>query len=403
MKIILAHKFFKYTGGAEVFFLETGRVLKENGHEVAYFSTTAQDNIDSEYSNYFVTPPDYNNGGLIKRTLAIGNIIYSNKAKENFAALIRDFKPDIIHAFAIHVHLTPSILEAAKEAGVPVVMSCNDYKHICPNYKIFDGTHICEACKGGRFYNAVFKKCCKDSLVFSTASAIEAYVHERKKVYDKLVDRYLFASEFMLNKTKEFWAKKTIDYGVMKNPFNASQYHPVYQGDYALYFGRIISEKGVDRIIEAAKKTSIPIKIIGDGPDLHRLQQEVSKHGLSHVDFLGAMWGEELNQILYGARFVIVPSLWHENFPYVIFQAFSAGKPVIGSQRGGIPELVSEERGLLFDPDNVKELVACMDQLWNDTDQCKRMGQLARQYVETEFSDDVFYDSIMSNYKAVIS
>ncbi len=402
MKIILAHKFFKYTGGSEVFFFETGRVLKENGHQVAYFSTTAQDNISCDYSEYFVDPPDYSSGGLIKRLLAIRQIIYSKQAKNKFAALIRDFKPDLIHAFAIHVHLTPSILEAAKEAGVPVVMTCNDYKHICPNYKIFDGVHNCEACKGGLFYNAVLKGCCKDSLVFSVASTIEAYVHEHKKVYDRLVDRYLFASKFMLNKTKEFWVDKSIQYGVLKNPFDTSQYQPEYQGSYALYFGRIINEKGVDRIVDAAKKVSMPIKIIGDGPDLSKLQLEVSKHALSHVEFLGPVWGEDLDQILYGARFVIVPSLWHENCPYVIFQAFAAGKPVIGSLRGGIPELIGEERGLLFDPDSVEELAVCMDRLWNDADECRRMGFLAHEYVEREFSDDAFYESIMSNYRAVM-
>ncbi len=45
MRILLVHKFFKYTGGAEVFFFDTARVLKENGHEIAFFSTIDKDNI----------------------------------------------------------------------------------------------------------------------------------------------------------------------------------------------------------------------------------------------------------------------------------------------------------------------------------------------------------------------
>lgn len=402
MRVLLAHKFFKYTGGAEVFFIETGRVLEEKGHQVAYFSSIAPDNMLSSYSDYFVDPPEYNEGNLFKRTLGFKRMVYSVEAKEKFTALIKDFKPDVVHVFAIHVHLTPSILEAASEANVPVLMSCNDYKHICPNYKLYDGNDICEACKGGGFYNAILKKCCKGSFVFSVASAIEAYAHEYKKIYDRMVTRYLFASEFMLNKTKEFWVDKNIQYGVLKNPFDASLYEPVFQGQYALYFGRIIDEKGVDRIISAAKKVTIPIKIVGDGPDLSRLQAEVTENSLSHVEFLGPMWGEELNRVLYDARFVIVPSLWHENFPYVIFQAFAAGKAVIGSQRGGIPELVGDERGLLFNPDKVDELVSCMESLWHDVDKCQRMGRLGREYVVKEFSDDVFYDSLMTNYKAVL-
>ena len=149
MKVILAHKFFKLTGGAEKFFFETGRVLEENGHQVAYFSTSSDDNVDSDYSDYFVRPPEYKSDGVFNRLASIKKIIYSSEAKAQFSRLIEDFKPDLVHVFAIHVHLTPSILEAAKEAGVPVLKSCNDYKHISPNYKLFDSSGLCESSKGG--------------------------------------------------------------------------------------------------------------------------------------------------------------------------------------------------------------------------------------------------------------
>ncbi len=401
MRIILAHKFHHVTGGADFFYFEVARVLIEKGHSVAFFSTVNDNNLESEFSSFFVESPDYINGNFFSKAFNIGSIVYSKKAKCNFSSLIKHFNPDLIHVFSINIHLTPSIFEAASEASVPVVMSCNDYKHICPNYKIYDGHNLCESCKGGKFYNAVLKMCCKSSMIFSVASSIEAYVHAHKKVYDRFVDRYLFASEFMLNKTKEFWPEKSVQYGILKNPFDPSQYKPIYQGDYALYFGRIIDEKGVDRIVEAAKKITIPIKIVGDGPDLCLLQSEAAKHNLTHISFLGAMWGENLNHVLYGARFVIVPSLWHENFPYVVLQAFAAGKPVIGSLRGGIPELLRSERGLLFDPEDIDELASCMDRLWKNDEQCRKMGKIACEYVIREFSDDVFYKSLMENYSAV--
>jgi len=402
MRILLAHKFFKLTGGAEVFFFETGRVLKKYGHDVAYFSTSDKDNIEYEYSEYFVSPPKINDGSLLKRSFGIGKMIYSKNAKNKFSSLIDKFNPDLIHVFAIHVHLSPSILEAAKEAGIPVVMSCNDYKHICPNYKLYDGSALCESCNGGKFYNAVLKRCCKGSLVYSVASAVEAYAHEYLKVYDRLVARFLFASEFMLNKTKEFWPNKQVNYGILKNPFDTTQYEPEYDGDFAFYFGRIIDEKGVNLIVAAAKQVNIPIKIIGDGPDMAKLQAEVIQHKLKHVEFLGEMWGKELNELLYAARFVIVPSIWHENFPYVIFQAFAAGKPVLGSNRGGIPELVGQDRGILFEPTDVEELASAMMKLWNDVERCQQMGKAAREYIVNEFSDDTFYKSLITNYQAVM-
>lgn len=402
MKVLLCHKFHHITGGAEVFYFEVARALKENGHTVAFFTTEDRRNTETGDKLYTVPAPNYQSGSLIEKLRGTCDIFYSEAKKNKFLEAIDEFRPDVIHAFAIHVHLTPAILESAFERGVPVVMSCNDYKHICPNYKLFDGRNICEACKGGKFYNATLKRCCKNSLTISVASTIEAYIHNHKKVYDRLISRYLFASEFMMEKTKEFWEEKDVEYGMLKNPFKVSTYEPVYSGDYVLYFGRIIEEKGVDRIVEAAKLVDVPIKIVGDGPDLEKLKAVVKKHELKHVEFLGAMWGEQLDQVLYGARFVVVPSLWHENFPYVIFQAFAAGKPVVGSMRGGIPELIGEQRGVTFEPNHIDEFAQCMVNLWHDVERCRNMGRLAREYIVKEFSDQAFYEALMSNYNAVI-
>lgn len=402
MRILLAHKYHSLKGGAEVFYFEVARVLRAQGHTVAFFSTESSDNSKVEGPLYTVAQPSYTEEGFFRKVLGASSMFYSLDNKQAMLAAIDDFKPDIVHAFAIHVHLSPSILEAAKERGVPVAMSCNDYKHICPNYKLYDGRGVCEACKGGRFYQASLKRCCKGSLAFSVASTIEAYVHQHKDVYRGLVDRYLFSSDFMLEKTKEFWKGFEFNYGILRNPFNAAEYRAELSGEYALYFGRIVEEKGVDRIVEAARSSAIPIKIVGDGPELELLKGAVKKYNLTNVDFLGPLWGEELKAVLYKARFVIVPSLWHENFPYVIFQAFAAGKPVIGSTRGGIPELVNEERGLLFDPDVVEQLVACMDRLWQNPDECADMGRCARKFVESHFSDEAFYKDLILNYRSII-
>lgn len=402
MRILLAHKYHYLKGGAEVFYFEVAKSLKCHGHKVAFFSTANAENVSTGDPLFEVPEPQYMHGNVIAKLASSKDIFYSAHNKKVMLEAIDSFKPDVIHAFAIHVHLTPSILEAAKERNVPVVMSCNDYKHICPNYKLHDGVSLCESCKGGRFYNAALKRCSKGSLIFSVASSIEAYVHEHKKVYDRLVAKYLFASTFMLEKTKEFWADKELSYGVLKNPFDAFEYEPSYEGEFALYFGRIIEEKGVDKIIEAARTCIIPIKIIGDGPDLNSLKKICANEGLSHVEFLGPMWGEALKNVLSLARFVVVPSLWHENFPYVIFQSFAAGKPVIGSLRGGIPELVSTDRGLLFDPENNSQLAMCMQKMWDSPELCARMGENARVFIEHEFSDQAFYEALIHHYNGVV-
>lgn len=398
MKVLLVHKFFHITGGAEVFLMETARVLKENGHEVAFFSTKNKLNKKTKYERYFVEAPKFN-------VLNIGEIIYSKRTKKKFAEILDDFKPDVVHAFGIFTHLSPSILEAAKERGIPVVMSCNDYKHICPNYKLFHHGKLCEKCRGGKFYQAILNKCCHESVAYSTASAIEAYVHEVTGMVRKNVDMFLFASDFMARKTEEFWGKDTFKWKKILNPIKITPIAKKTGGDnYILFFGRLIEEKGVKKLVTAMRKiTEIKLIVVGDGPEKGEIEKIKRDNSLNNVELVGEKWGPEMDELVNNCRLVVVPSRWHENFPYVIIQAFMAGKPVVATNRGGIPELVNKERGILYDDDKEGSLETAIKHLWNRPKLVKKMGEKARKYIEETFSDEKFYKDTIEAYKKVIN
>lgn len=404
MRVLLAHNNMSVSGGAEFFYLEVGRVLEKMGHEVAYFSI-AQEGLTTPWKGYFPKGNEFRKKSLLQSVIGFPRMIYSRDAKSSMERLIADFKPDLLHAFAIYLELTPSILDAAKSADVPVVMSCNDYKHICPNYKLYHHGRLCEDCKGDRYFNAALNRCAHNSVVFSIASTLEAYAHKMMGVYRKNVDIYLFASDFMATKTEEFWGRDTFKWRKLQNPFNPSGYDAERTpGKYALYFGRIIDEKGVNILVDAALKVSqIPVIIVGDGPDLELLENRVKASRVTNIKFVGAKWGDELSEIIKACRYVVVPSLWHENFPYVILQAFAHAKPVIGTKRGGIPEMVRHgERGLLYEADDADELADSMKVLHSDGALAERMGVSARLYVESEFSDDRFYESLMGIYEEAL-
>ncbi|ANB35210.1 hypothetical protein M2324_002373 [Rhodovulum sulfidophilum] len=147
-------------------------------------------------------------------------MIYNTRARDAFARMIETLRPDIVHAFAIYVRLTPAILDAAREAGVPVVLSCNDYKHLCPNYKLFHHGRVCTECRGGRFHRALVNRCCHGSLAVSAASMIEAYIHDRLDLWRRNVSIFLFASRFMAAQTEAFWDPDRIDIDFLRNPFD---------------------------------------------------------------------------------------------------------------------------------------------------------------------------------------
>jgi glycosyltransferase involved in cell wall biosynthesis len=331
--------------------------------------------------------------------------IYNRRAKAAMARLIAEFKPDLIHAFAIYVRLTPAILDAAREAGVPVVLSCNDYKHICPNYKLFHHGRICEECKGGRFHRALVNRCCHDSAVFSAASMAEASVHDWMNIWRKNVSCFVFASRFMAQKTEEFWGKGRVQIDFLRNPFDVEKHYVAPNvGDYILYFGRLIDEKGVDVLLDAAALApEVPVVVVGDGPDRAKLEMRVKS--LPNVRVVGPAWGDELAGWLKGARAVVVPSLWHENFPYVILQAFAAAKPVIGTKRGGIPELVDAgPHGWTYEAQDSSALAELLLKVRHLPDEeIGRMGRTAQDYVAREFTDERIYQRLMEIYTRILT
>lgn len=401
MRIALAHKYYRLTGGAEVFFRATERVLREQGHETLMIASGEKADLAGADNVLLLKAPAYDSASTLTKARSLPSAIYDRGKKAEVKAALEAFKPDVFHAFAVNVQLTPSVVVAADELGLPIVGTFNDYKHICPNYKLFHHGRICLDCKPRRFYEPILNRCSKDSFALSVAGSIEAYAHQALRIYERF-DHFTFSSKFLARTTQAFWSERDVSWSHLRNPFSSATYEArdEYAG-YGLYFGRLIEEKGVDRLIRAAALLGgFPIKIVGDGPDTDALKALAVEVGSDNVEFLGAKWGTEMDEVLRLARFVVVPSIWHENFPYVINQSFAYARAVIGSDRGGITELVEHgQRGLIFDPDNIQELADQMRVLIADEDKARRFGQAAKAWSDELFTDEIAYADLMFAYE----
>ncbi|MFC1703141.1 glycosyltransferase family 4 protein, partial [Patescibacteria group bacterium] len=175
---------------------------------------------------------------------------------------------------------------------------------------------------------------------------------------------------------------------------DTSSWTPAFgAGNYALYVGRLSSEKGVDTLIRAAAQVpDVPVRIVGTGPEEEKLHALVEELGATNVQFAGFKDGDSLRAEYAGARFVVVPSVWYEVFGLIVLEAYAAGKPVIVSQMGGLPELVIEkETGVFTSAGKPGELAERMHDLWTHPDMCVAMGEAAREYVELDYSPERYY------------
>jgi glycosyltransferase involved in cell wall biosynthesis len=99
---------------------------------------------------------------------------------------------------------------------------------------------------------------------------------------------------------------------------------------------------------------------------------------------------------------LLVPSLWYEPLPRVIQEAYAAGVPIVGSRRGGIPELIEDGvTGLLFDPDVPKTLGAIVDRMLEDQSLGWRLGRNARRRAR-ENAPEYIVKEYQNAYRAVL-
>ena len=408
MKVLLCNKFYRPLGGPETVVLDTVRELQALGHVPIPFSMEHPDNLESEYSAYFVSNIDYNtkqNRGVRLIREAV-NLVYSREAKRNIERLIADTKPDIAHAHNIYHQLSPSVLTALKNARIPTVITLHDGKLLCANMLFLTHGRICEKCRGRRFHHAVLNTCVKDSVASSLLCCVEETIHRWTAIYERNVDLFLTPSRFLKDKLVEHGRLDAARIEVLPNYADTRTLIPNYQpGDFGLFVGRLEPLKGVMTLLRACRQIpGFEIRLAGKGPLLEEGERFCRENRLEKVKFVGFLPRDALNEMLREARFIVLPSECYENCPMTVLEAHASGKPVIASRIGGIPELVNHESdGLLFEPGDADALGAAMRRFMEDPGAGVEMGKKGRAKVEQSYSIDAYMKSLLAVYDRVLS
>lgn len=425
MRILLVNKFHYRKGGAETYYLTVGSELERMGHEVAYFSMRHPDNLPCEWDKYFVTQREYNN---VKDPLKAARdgmaLIYSPEAKRNFQALCEEFRPDVVHLNNVHRQITLSILDAPylRENRVPVFYTAHDYVTVCPGYLMLDGGgRVCDAClEDGRYRHCIENRCVKGSRAKSALAAMEASFNRAHKS-NRRIDRVIAPSRFMRSKLieggwpegKVVFLQNFADDSILDRAANAGADATDRENPYLLFFGRLSAEKGVDTLLRAfdAALPSLPqdmrLVVVGDGPDAADFKALASSLGCaSRVEFAGYQTGGTLQAYVERASLAIASSRWRENMPYSIVEAFAAGTPVIGTNIGGIPELVDEGKtGFICEPGGVQSMADAISRgmsAFLDLSAYSMLQRNCRSYVMENCSREKFMSDLVNLYKESI-
>ncbi|MHB0992537.1 MAG: glycosyltransferase family 4 protein [Burkholderiales bacterium] len=399
-KLLSINNYHYRRGGSDVVYLEHAALMEELGWQNAFFSMHHPKNIESEWSQYFVDEIEFGHAySLAEKVSMVSKVIYSFEAQKKLRRLMQRYQPDIAHLHCIYHHLSPSIIPELAKVGVPIVMTAHDLKIACPAYKMLNDGGICERCKDGSFLNVIKHRCVRGSTGASAVVAVESMLHYRLNTYKKHLSKVVVPSRFFMEKFVEWgWPREKFIH--IPNYVDATRFTPAYQpGDYFLFFGRLAPEKGVSTLIRAAQAAGVKLKLAGTGPEqdmLHALALELK----AEVEFLGYQSGDALHTLIRGARAIVLPSEWYENAPMSILESYAFGKPVIGANIGGIPEMIVEgETGWQFESRNVDELSAVLSQVQTMSDgDIAALGKAARAMVESKFNRAGYVQATLNMY-----
>lgn len=402
------NKFWRVRGGSERYVFELSRMLEGRGHEIVPFAMQDGNNEPSRFSSLFVSPVELADPyrlSMIRRIGTASRILYSKEANSRISVLTDLSDPDIAHMHNIYHHLSPSILPPLVDRGVGTVMTIHDYKLVCPALRHYNSKGICEKCRPLHYGPCIRGKCVKESLAASALCAVEMFFHDFRHAYTDRIDRFIAPSEFVAQRLLGRGIEEE-KVAVIPNFVDTERWQPSEDGagDYILFTGRLSEEKGIETLIRAiAALPDVPLKVVGAGMLNHQMRSLAAELGADNVEFIGFKNEDEVRRLVRGSRFVCVPSEWFENAPMSALEAFACGKPVVGSNIGGIPEMVRDgQTGLLAEPGDVDGLSAAIDKLWHDEELCLEMGRAARTMAENEYSPEIHYQQINETYKQVI-
>lgn len=423
MKIVLTTHVFlpEHSAGTEVLTFNTAKELQLQGHEVevvtgfiAGSGIKDSERFDAyEYKGIKVNRFLHNLAPMGEQSNVVeaeyNNLFFG----QWFRNYLKTFKPDVVHFFHLGL-LSASAIDACCELGIPRVMTPTDFWIICPTYQLrLPGNAMCKGpdkngvnCLKHAVSNTqrpslawAFNKlpnCIVAVMIWSinrsplsiskfppmvrALSQRASFLRRRMNMLDKVIIPTQLMGEMLthngLNSSRVIYSQYGINFESSKAPLPmpAKKLRIGFIGGISMHKGAHILISAI-RILE--KNISLELKIYGDSqvdPKYYKKLLELAAQD-DRISFLGTFPNEIIGSIFAELDVLVVPSIWYENTPLVIYSAQAAGCPVIASNMGGMAEVVRHEiNGLLFEAGNIEDLANTLKRLAQDRALLQRLA-----------------------------
>ncbi|WP_405603344.1 glycosyltransferase [Streptomyces sp. NBC_00081] len=325
--------------------------------------------------------------------------------RTELAARLRTERPDIVHVHNVFPLLSPAVLAACADAGVPAVATLHNYTQICPPGTLQRDGRPCTECVGSTPLPAVRHGCYRNSRLATVPLAVSLSVNRRR--WWSGVERFFCisaAQRDVLVRAGMPPERLAVKHNFVPDPGTCRE----GTGEHLLYLGRLAEAKGVRLLMAAWDEITanggvgIPLVIAGTGP----LEREVSAWaaGRDDVRYVGLLDLAECRKAIARSVAVVAPSTWLEAFGLVVVEAMAAGVPTVAAGHGAFVELVEDGvTGLLHQPGEPASLASCLRRIAGEPDRNQEMGQAARLRYEQGFSPAVGLTRLVEEYRTAIA
>jgi exopolysaccharide biosynthesis WecB/TagA/CpsF family protein len=374
MRVLVIHNEYQNRGGEDCVVEAEARLLSAAGHTVVHYRRT----------NHEIAPQSF----IQEATLAT-NTIWSGDSRRAIRELIQRERPNVAHFHNTFPLISPSGYTACRDAGVPVVQTLHNYRLLCAGANLLRDGQPCEDCLGKwSSWPGVIHGCYRESRATTSVVAAMHAFHRTLSTWRENVDVYIALSDFARFKFVQggLHANKIIVKGNFVDPDPGCRER---HGEYAIYVGRLSTEKGLRQLLEAWRIASpqLPLRIVGGGPLREQLEVDRERLALENVEFTGYLDHNQVLEAIKNSSFLILPSQCYEAFPMVIAEAYACGVPVIAANHGATAELVEDGRtGLLFKPGDSSDLAAKIRSACQEPERLETMGLAARAKFVSEYA-----------------
>ena len=415
MRILFISEYFtpKIMGGGEINLFLIAKALVKNGEDVSVLTSDHPglkrveiiDGIKIYRKLKTADNPSGVKNNWIRSRLFPKSIVKETKK------LNKKLKFDLIHFIGTSIIAAKELrkIKKLRRVNVPLFATIESYPALCP--------------KGDRFYHG--KRECKYVCSFSKFLSCQMNSSEIGKTknswylkYNLLFLYYVYNYYKKLNEGLKYCKLIAISEYVQKillqqgresvvipnmlevNKFNVKINKKTNKSKKTriLYLGSLTKFKGPQVLLKAIKGlNNVRCNLYGDGPLKDELQRYINKNNLDAEIYQPVSY-DQIPEVYANHDLVVFPSIWPEPFGRIAIEAMAAGKPVIGSDVGGIRETIEKGKGILVKVGDVKEIHNAIKELIINSE-FKKVIKEKREIEEKKYDEKVVIKKLITSYK----